>query len=290
MEAAYGLAIVITMIMTTLLLANFLAMKKYSKIFVGALLLVYLTIEFSFLVANLSKFSHGGWITLMISLVIAGVMIVWYNARKIINRYVEFTKLNEHLGIIEELSNDNSIEKYATHLVFMTSADNKEEIEKKVIYSILNKQPKRADIYWLVHIDSMNEPYKMEYEVTPVIKNKVIRIDFRLGFRVAPRVNMLFRQVIKELMESGEMNAVSRYASLSKHNVMGDFRFVVMKKFMSNENELPFLQAIILELYFFLKRISLSEEKAFGLDTSNVIIEKTPLIIRPVKNMRLERI
>lgn len=290
MEAAYGLAIVITMIMTTLLLANFLIMKKYSKIFVAGILVVYLTIEFSFLIANLSKFTHGGWITLMISLLIAGIMIVWFNARKIINRYVEFTKLDEHLAIIEELSNDSSIEKYATHLVFMTSADNKDEIEKKIIYSILNKQPKRADIYWLVHIDSINEPYRMEYEVSPIIKNKIIRIDFRLGFRVAPRINMLFRQVIKELMESGEMNAMSRYESLSKHNVMGDFRFVVMKRFMSNENELPFFQAIILELYFFLKGISLSEEKAFGLDTSNVIIEKTPLIIHPVKNMHLERI
>lgn len=290
MEAAYGLAIVITMIMTTLLLSNFLLMKKYPKIFVLLVLVVYLTIEFSFLVANLSKFSHGGWITLMISVLIAAVMTVWYNARKIMNRYVEFTTLADHLDIIKELSDDESMEKFATHLVFMTSADNKNEIESKIIYSILNKQPKRADMYWLLHIDSVDEPYHMEYTVTPVVKDKVMRIDFRLGFRVAPRVNMMFRQVIRELMQNNEINAMSRYKSLSRHHVMGDFRFVVMKKFMSNENDLPFIQAIIMELYFFLKKISLSEEKAFGLDTSNVVVEPTPLIIRQGKGILLERV
>jgi KUP system potassium uptake protein len=289
MEAAYGLAIVITMIMTTLLLVNFLLMKKYPKLFVYGLLVVYLAIESSFLVANLSKFTHGGWITLLIATLIATVMVVWFNARKIMNRYVEFTKLASHTDIIEELSNDTTMEKFSTHLVFMTSADNKEEIEAKIIYSILNKQPKRADIYWLVHLDLVNEPYCMEYHVTPIVKDKIIRVDFRLGFREALRVNMLFRQVIKDLMDSKEINGLSRYESLSKHRVMGDFRFVVMKKFMSSENDLPIMQAIIMEIYFFLKKISLSEEKAFGLDTSNVLVEHTPLVIRPAKNIQLER-
>ncbi|MCW3070281.1 MAG: potassium transporter Kup [Bacteroidetes bacterium] len=290
MEAAYGLAIVITMIMTTLLLCNYLLMKKYAKLFVYSLLLVYLLIEVSFLIANLSKFEHGGWITLMIATLIALVMVVWFNARKIMNRYVEFTQLSSYTAIIEDLSRDSSLEKFSTHLVFMTSADNKEEIEEKVIYSILNRQPKRADIYWLVHLDLVNEPYCMEYHVTPILKEKIMRVDFRLGFREALKVNMLFRQVIQDLMKSKEINGLSRYESLSKHRIMGDFRFVVMKKFMSNENELPILQSVVMEIYFFLKRISLSEEKAFGLDTSNVVVERTPLIIRPPGNIRLERV
>lgn len=289
MEAAYGLAIVITMIMTTLLLCNYLLMKKYPKILVYSLLIIYLLIEFSFLAANLSKFEHGGWITLMIATVIATVMSVWFNARKIMNRYVEFTRIGHYTKIIEDLGNDNSIEKFSTHLVFMTSADNHDEIEEKIIYSILNKQPKRADIYWFVHLDLVNEPYCSEYHVTPILKNKIIRVDFRLGFREALKVNMLFRQVIKDLMKSKEIDSLSRYESLNKYRIMGDFRFVVMKKFMSNDNDLPVIQALIMEIYFFLKRISLSEEKAFGLDTSNVLIEPTPLIIRPARNIQLER-
>jgi KUP system potassium uptake protein len=290
MEAAYGLAIVITMIMTTLLLCNYLLMKKYPKLLVYSLLIVYLLIEFSFLIANLSKFRHGGWITLMIATVIAGVMVVWFNARKIMNRYVEFTQISSYTSIIEDLSNDSTLEKFSTHLVFMTSADNKDEIEAKVIYSILNKQPKRADIYWLVHLDLVNEPYCMEYHVTPILKERIMRVDFRLGFREALKVNMLFRQVITDLMTSKEINGLSRYESLSKHRIMGDFRFVVMKKFMSNENDLPIIQSIVMEIYFFLKRISLSEEKAFGLDTSNVVVEHTPLLIRPARNIQLERV
>jgi KUP system potassium uptake protein len=217
-------------------------------------------------------------------------MWVWYEARKIKNKYVEFTKLNEYLPQLRELSNDNSIHKYATHLVYLTSADNKDDIEAKVIYSILQKQPKRADIYWFLHVDVVDEPYRCEYKVSHLVKEDVIRIDFRLGFRIAPRLNTMFRTVVQDMVANKEVDIRSRYESLNKNNVIGDFKFVVIEKFFSNENLLPLYNKIILKIYFILKYISLSEEKAFGLDTSNVVVEKFPLVIFPVKEISLKRI
>jgi KUP system potassium uptake protein len=183
-----------------------------------------------------------------------------------------------------------SIPKYATHLVYLTSADNTEEIESKVIYSILQKQPKRADIYWFVHVDVVDEPYRMQYKVTEVVQNDIIRIDFRLGFRVAPRINLMFRQVVQDMVKNKEVDITSRYESLNKSHVIGDFRFVVLEKYLSYESELPFYEKFIMDGYFLLKELGLSEEKAFGLDTSSVAIEKVPLIIQPSQEIALKRI
>jgi KUP system potassium uptake protein len=290
MEAAYGLAIVLTMIMTTTLLTYYMILKRYNRIFIFFCLVIYLSIETSFLIANLHKFLHGGWITLLIASGLITVMLVWFYARKIRNRYVEFVKLADHLPILEDLSHDLSIPKYATHLVYLTSADNREEIESKIIYSIMQKQPKRADIYWFVHVDVVDEPYRMEYKVSEFIHDDVIRIDFRLGFRVAPRVNLMFRKVVEDMVKNKEVDITSRYQSLNKNNVIGDFRFIVIEKFLSYENELPIREKLILDIYSLLKRLSLSEEKAFGLDTSSVTVEMVPLIIAPPKELNLKRI
>lgn len=290
MEAAYGLAIVLTMIMTTMLLTYYMILKRYNKIFIAACFIVYSIIETSFLIANLSKFTHGGWITLLIACMLITVMLVWYYARKIRNRYVEFVKLSDHLPVLEDLSRDLSVPKYATHLVYLTSADNRQEIESKIIYSIMQKQPKRADIYWFVHVDVVDEPYRMEYKVSEFIHDDVIRIDFRLGFRVAPRVNLMFRKVVEDMVRNKEVDITSRYKSLNKNNIIGDFRFIVIEKFLSYENELPVHEKIILDIYSFLKHLSLSEEKAFGLDTSSVTVEMVPLIIAPPKELHLKRV
>jgi KUP system potassium uptake protein len=238
----------------------------------------------------LSKFTHGGWITLLIASVLITVMMVWYYARKIRNRYVEFVKLSDYLPVLEDLSRDLSVPKYATHLVYLTSADNREEIESKIIYSIMQKQPKRADIYWFVHVDVVDEPYRMEYKVSEFIHDDVIRIDFKLGFRVAPRVNLMFRKVVEDLVRNKEVDITSRYKSLNKNNIIGDFRFIVIEKFLSYENELPIHEKVILDIYGFLKQLSLSEEKAFGLDTSSVTVETVPLILAPPKAINLKRI
>lgn len=290
MEAAYGLAIVLTMLMTTTLLTYYMILKRYNPIYIVISLIVYLTIETSFLIANLSKFAHGGYVTLLIAFVLISVMVVWYEARKIKNRYVEFVKLKDYLTLLADLSNDLSIPKYATHLVYLSSADHHDEIESKIIYSIMQKQPKRADIYWFLHVDVVDEPYRSEYKVRELVHEDVIRVDFKLGFRVAPRINLLFRKVVQDMVKNKEVDITSRYESLNKNSVIGDFRFVVIEKFLSNENELRIYDKIILDIYFFLKQFSLSEEKAFGLDTSSVTTEKVPLIVAPAKEITLNRI
>lgn len=290
MEGAYGLAIVLTMLMTTVLLTYYLILKRYNPFLVIGLLLMFLIIEGSFLYANLHKFAQGGYITTLIACLLIFVMLAWFQARKIRNRYVEFVKLKDYVELLVELSKDLSIPKYATHLVYLTSANNKDEIESKVIYSIMQKQPKRADIYWFVHVDVVDEPYRMEYKLHEFVHDDVIRIDFKLGFRVAPRINLLFRKVVQDMVKNKEVDIVSRYESLNRNNVIGDFRFVVLEKFLSYENEIPFYEKIILDIYFILKNMSLSEEKAFGLDTSSVTIEKVPLVIAPVREITLTRV
>jgi KUP system potassium uptake protein len=290
MEAAYGLAITLCMIATSMLFANYLVLHRTRPPFVYIYLLVYLTIEFSFLWANMEKFPHGGYVTLIVGGGLFFVMYIWYRARKIKNRYVEFVRLEHYIPQIQELSNDRTVPKYSTHLVYMTSANNPKEVEHKIIYSILNKKPKRADIYWLVHVDTLDDPYTSEYVVEHIIPNDIIRVEFRLGFRVEPRINLLFRKVVEELVNNREVNITSRYESLERNNVVGDFQFIVMEKYLSQDIELPFFEKVIMRLHFMIKEISLSEERGFGLDPSSVTIEKFPLIVAPVSSIKLRRV
>ena len=289
MGAAYGLAITLCMISTSILFANFLVSKRTQPAWIYLYLVVYLLIETSFLVANLEKFMHGGYVTLIVGGALFTVMYVWFRSRKIKNRYVEFVHLEDYIPMIQELSNDRTIPKYATHLVYMTSANNHKEIEHKIIYSILNKKPKRADIYWFVHVDVIDEPYTCEYSVEHIIPNDIIRVEFRLGFRMEQRINLMFRKVVEDLVTNKEVNITSRYESLEKNNVVGDFQFIVLEKYLSQDNDLPIVERVIMKLYFWLKEISLGEERGFGLDPSNVTVEKFPLIVAPVANLNLKR-
>lgn len=290
MEAAYGLAIVITFLMSTMLLVFYMIMKRWNAIFIACVFLLYVTIEISFLIANLNKLAHGGWVTLLIASIFVTVMLAWYLARKIKNSFVEFVHLKDYLGLLADLSNDLSVPKFATHLVYLTSADNKGEIEAKVIYSIMQKQPKRADIYWFVHVDVTDEPYRMDYTVRHIETNDIIRVDFKLGFRIEPKINLLFRKVVEDLVKEKEVDITSRYESLNKNNVIGDFKFVVLEKYLGYDTEMPFYKKIILDIYFVLKTLSMSEEKAFGLDTSSVLVEKVPMAIAPVQDVKLRRV
>jgi KUP system potassium uptake protein len=290
MEAAYGLAITLCMLATSILFANFLISRRTNSVLIYLYLSVYLSIEMSFLFANLDKFPHGGFVTLIVGGALFAVMYVWYRARKIKNRYVEFVRMEHYIPQIQELSNDRSIAKYATHLVYMTSANNPKEIEHKIIYSILNKKPKRSDIYWFVHVDTVDDPYTATYTVDHIIPNDIIRVEFKLGFRIEPKLNLMFRKVVEDLVNNREVNITSRYESLEKNNVVGDFQFIVMEKYLSQDNELPFFERVVMKLYFWLKELSLSEERGFGLDPSNVTIEKFPLIVSSVPNFNLKRI
>ena len=290
MEAAYGLAITLCMIATSILFANFLVSRRTKSWLIYVYLIVYLSIELSFLFANLKKFQHGGYVTLIVGGGLFLIMYIWFKSRKIKNRYVEFVRLEHYIPKIQELSNDRTVPKYATHLVYLTSANNPKEIEHKIIYSILNKKPKRADIYWFVHVDTLDDPYTCEYKVDHIIPNDIIRVEFRLGFRMEPKINLMFRKVVEDLVDNKEVNITSRYESLEKNNVVGDFQFIVMEKYLSQDNELPIMERLVMKLYFWLKDISLSEERGFGLDVSNVTIEKFPLIVAPVTNLKLKRI
>ncbi|HWR34077.1 MAG TPA: KUP/HAK/KT family potassium transporter [Chitinophagaceae bacterium] len=290
MEAAYGLAIIVTMLMTTILFANYLVLHRAKSLWIYLFLAFYIVIEAAFLTALLKKFSHGGYITLIIGMLMFLVMYIWYRARRIKNRYIEFVRLEHYVPKIQELSTDKSVAKYATHLVYLTSANNPKEIEHKIIYSILNKKPKRADIYWFVHVDTLDDPYTCEYKVEHVIPNDIIRVDFRLGFRMEPRINLMFRKVVEDLVADKEVNITSRYESLASSNTVGDFQFMVMEKYLSQDNELPFIERVIMKFHFWLKEHSLSEEKGFGLDAANVTVEKFPLIVAPVTNLKLKRV
>jgi len=290
MEAAYGLAIIVTMLMTTILFANYLVLHRVKSAWIYIFLVAYLILELGYLVALMVKFTHGGYITLLIGMLMFLVMYIWYRARKIKNRYVEFVRMEHYVPKIQELSNDKSVPKYATHLVYMTSANNPKEIEHKIIYSILNRKPKRADIYWFVHVDTVDDPYTCEYKVEHIIPNDIIRVDFSLGFRMEPRINLMFRKVVEDLVANKEVNIISRYESLASSNTVGDFQFMVMEKYLSQDNELPFTERVIMKFHFWLKEHSLSEEKGFGLDAANVTVEKFPLIVAPVTNLKLKRV
>lgn len=290
MEAAYGLAIIATMIMTTILFANYMVLHRVNPLLIYIFLAVYLVIEVAFITALMDKFLHGGFITLLIGFVMFSVMYVWYRARKIKNRYVEFVRLEEYVPKLEELSNDLTVTKYATHLVYLTSANNPKEIEHKIIYSILSGKPKRADIYWFVHVDTLDDPYTCEYIVEHIIPNDIIRVEFRLGFRIAPRINLMFKKVVQDLVSNKEVNVTSRYESQQRNNVVGDFQFIVMEKYLSTDQELPFMEKIIMQLHFWIKEISLSEERGFGLQQSNVMVEKYPLVVAPPSKLNMKRV
>ncbi|MNK00902.1 potassium transport protein Kup [compost metagenome] len=290
MEGAYGLAINLTFLSTTILIAAYMKRKKIPVYIIGIFLLIYVMIEMTFLVGNMSKFFHGGWVTVLIGSALFTVMWSWYIARKIKNRFVKYVEIEDYYQIISELSEDISVPKYSSQLVYLTSANFKTEIESKIIYSIIQKEPKRADVYWLVHVDVVDEPFTREYKVEFLIPGKLIRIDFKLGFRVEQRVNLLYRKVIEELVKNGEVDITSQYTSLNKHKIAGDFRFVLLEKHLSKFSKLSLYERTIMDYYFILKRLSLSEERSFGLDSSYVDVEKVPLIFVTPDDIELTRL
>jgi KUP system potassium uptake protein len=290
MEAAYGLAIVLTMMMTTFLFSYYLYAKKVNMWIILAYFSLFIFIESCFLIANLQKFMHGGWVSMLIATIMISVMYIWLSASKIKARLTEYEKLDKYVDSLKELSEDITVPKYATHLVFLSNASRSSEIENKIIYSIFQKRPKRADVYWFVHVDTLDDPYTMEYKVKTIAPDDVYKVNFRLGFRVPHKVNLYFKKVLEDMVKCGEVDIRSRYESLNKHNVIGDFRFVVLEKFLSYDNQLSFFENLIMKAYFFIKGFTPSEDKWFGLDSSSVKVEKVPLVIRQAENVNLKRI
>jgi KUP system potassium uptake protein len=290
MEAAYGLSITVAMLMTTILVSIFLMRKRVPKYLIFIFLTIYGIIELTFLVGNAAKILHGGWFTVLLGMSLFSIMYAWANGRRIRNRYMKFVDIEKYYPIIEKISEDTSIPKYASQLVYLTSANFNSEIESSIMYSIIQKLPKRADVYWLLHVDVTDEPYTMEYKVDPLIDKKLIRVDFKLGFRVEQRINVLFRKVVEDMVKNSEIDITSKYESLREHKIAGDFRFVVVEKVMSTSYSLKFIERCTMVYYQILKNFSVPEEKGFGLDLSFVTVEKVPLVVDIPTDFELKRI
>ncbi|HUH35667.1 MAG TPA: KUP/HAK/KT family potassium transporter [Moheibacter sp.] len=278
MEAAYGLAIVMCMISTSILLVYFMFLKRVPKPIIMLFASVYGAIEISFFIANVEKFHHGGYISLLVAGILSSVMGIWYLGKHLRKNYTEFIKLNDYINVLADLSKDETVPQYANNLIYLTNAHNKNEIESKVLYSILNKRPKRANIYWMVHSHVLDEPYGMEYQITK-FSDQLIRVDFYLGFRIAPKIGALFKKVLSDLSASGEFDMLSSYPSLHKNQVVADYKYVIIEKQISYDNEFPWYEKLLLDGFAFIRKNSLLVQHAFGLDNSSVKIEDYPLII-----------
>lgn len=279
MEAAYGLAITITMLMTTQLLGFYLRMRGVSRaltvLFVGG----YCVIEGIFLAANLSKFMAGGWFTLLIGGLICFIMFVWVGAQKIRRRYMSTRRLSDYYGIISDIKADESIPKYASNLVYVNHAHKDGCVDDKLLYSIINKQPKRADHYWLINLEFVDTPDTLEYTCSTLIKDTLFSVNMRIGFRIEPRVSLYLRQVVEDLVADGELELTSSYPSLRKNKIPGDFCFIIIHRIYYPEDSRDRKQNLLMSLYALIRRIGIGEPNALGLDTSVVVVERVPLII-----------
>lgn len=289
MEAAYGLAITLTMMMTTILLSYYLyRVRKWSFWLVGAVATLFGLIEGSFFVANLKKFPEGGFVTIVIGGVFFVVMYTWYFARKINNRLVRFVELSHYATLLKDLSEDDAIAKFSTHLIYLTKANNPAHVEEKIMNSVFSKKPKRADVYWFLHINRTDDPYTLEYAVHELLDDKVIRLDINIGFRVQPRTELYFKKIVQELVARKQLSLHIRPDGSTRYNPEPDFKFVVLEKFLSAENEFALRDGLLLNGYFLLKRLGTTDEKAFGLDRSDVVTEDVPLLVQPAGNVVLK--
>jgi KUP system potassium uptake protein len=290
MEAAYGLSITITMIITTLLVSYYLFQKGLNHRLILILILVFLTIEGSFLIANLYKFKNGGWVTIILASLFFIIMYGWYFGRKLKNMYVTFTYLDKYIDLFRELSKDETVPKTATNLVYIIKANRTEQVESKVIYSIFQKQPKRADTYWFLHVDRSDEPDRFDYKVTHIIPGVLIRVDFNIGFKVEPKINLYFREVLEDLMASREIELVSSFDSLRKHSLPADFKYVLIDRVMPRDYELSGVENFTLALHGMSRMLCISDVKALQLDSSNTIEEQVPITIDQPLAKRISRI
>jgi KUP system potassium uptake protein len=290
MEAAYGLAITFTMLMTTVLLAFYLHLRKVSFVWIGLLILVYFTIEGSFLAANLRKFPEGGYVSVLMSLLILAVMVSWIQGGRLRDSFIKYVPLADWLPLLKDLSADTSVAKYATHLVYLTDSADSALVERSITHSIFQKSPKRADVYYLIHVVTTDEPYTKEYHVDTVLPDDLVRIEFKLGFRVDHAINYMFRQVVTDLVKAKEIDITSRYNSLREQDVVGDFQFVLLNRTLPYAQSLSAWQRLVARLAGSLRWLGVTQQESFGLDNSSVTFENIPLLVPERPELALTRV
>lgn len=288
-EAAYGLAVTIAMLTTTLLLAFWLRSRGVNMVVVGAFFVFFMTVEGIFFVANLSKFVHGGWFSLMIAAIVGSIMIVWRNSTRRRASFIEYRRMADSAATISAVKADREIPKYASNLVYLSRSDDPALVESKLIYSIINKQPKRADHYWFVHIDHVDSPDELSYSVRVAVPETIYVVTMHIGFRVAPRISVYLRQIVEDLVASGDLDLRSGYPSLRREGIPGDFRFIILHRIFSPTSICSPATALLMRLHDILRHIGVSDTSAYGLDTSVVTAETVPLIINTLSGRRIVR-
>lgn len=288
MEAAYGLAITVTMLMTTVLLSFYLRHRGLPAWLVATFAVAFLAIEGCFLVANLFKFMHGGWYTILIAGAVYAVMIIWHRACHIRRRYIQFKPIADHAPVIADIRADRDIPKYATNLVYISHSDDPTLVESKILYSIINKQPKRADRYWILRVQYTDTPDTLTYTATPLADGRIWCVGLNIGFRVQPKITVYLRQIVEDLVAAGRIDLVSTYPSLRRHGIPGDFRFSIIHRIFSPSSNCAKGERTVMRLFERLRHLAVSPERAMGLDTSTTTVENVPLIIPGPSTTRIQ--
>lgn len=289
MEAAYGLAITITMLATTILLWRYMRDKGMPVWLTSAFLIVFCTLEGAFLAANMFKFVHGGWFTVLIASVLCCVMLIWNKGRSFHRSHVDYKYFPDYIDIITAIRNDVEIPRYASNVVYISFAPSKNMVESKLLYSIINKQPKRADHYWIIRVEHTDQPYTLDYSVDTMVENAIFMVTVRFGFKIQPRINVFLRQIVEDLAHAGDLSLTSKYPSMRRYGIPGDFRFVLIHRVFSPGSIYNAYERRVLMAYEMLRHMSVSVEKTLGLDTSVVTTETAPLIIRNSQETRIVR-
>lgn len=289
MEAAYGLAITLTMLSTTILLWRYMRNLGMPAWLTSSFFIVFCFLEGAFFVANLFKFVHGGWFTVLIAFGLFCIMFVWNKGRSFHRSHLDYKYFPDYIDIITAIKNDAEIPRYASNVVYISFSPTRNMVESKLLYSIINKQPKRADHYWIIRIERTDMPYTLEYSVDTMVKDSIFLVTVRFGFKVQPRINVFLRQIVEDLVASGDLSLTSMYPSMKRYRIAGDFRFVLIHRIFSPVSICNSYERKVLTAFEKLRHISESVENALGLDTSVVTVETVPLVIRSGPEIRIKR-
>lgn len=287
MEAAYGLSITVTMLMTTILLYFYLHQNKKTRLLAPFITLFFAAIESVFFISSATKFLHGGYVAVIMASVIIMIMLIWEWGNQIQEHVAEEVSLSAYIPQLEQLKNDDSLPLSQTNVVFMVPNLTDDHIGQQFIYSILDKRPKRAKVYWFVNVEVTDEPYTKSYEVSMADTDFIVKLKLYLGFRVPQEVNVYIRQIIQELMKDGRLPKQPQRYSLTPGRNVGDFQFVLIEEELSNATALSKWKKQIMQMKLFIKRHTISPERWFGLEYSDVVHETVPLVIGQPKESHL---